>query len=130
MGTLNHGLGPLFCCFITLFGAGGTLDPLAPPSAPWRPPGRMFANSGRARAHSHGHAHDCRHGHAHGYYHGHKKYIIGIAYGYSHGHAHYILAVPMILSMGTLEIQNFVYMYYTSRMGSYHYIVRPIVDNH
>ena len=26
MGTLNHGLGPLFCCFITLFGAGGTLD--------------------------------------------------------------------------------------------------------
>ena len=39
MGTLNHGLGPLFCCFITLFGAGGTLDPLAPPGAPWRPPG-------------------------------------------------------------------------------------------
>ena len=36
-------------------------------------PGRMFANSRRARAHSHGHAHDCRHGHARGYYHGHKK---------------------------------------------------------
>ena len=36
-------------------------------------PGGMFANSRRARAHSHGHAHDCRHGHAHGYYHGHKK---------------------------------------------------------
>ena len=34
-------------------------------------PGRMFANSGRARAHSHGHAH--------GYYHGQKKHIIGIA---------------------------------------------------
>ena len=26
LGTLNHGLGPLFCCFITLFGAGGTID--------------------------------------------------------------------------------------------------------
>ena len=51
-------------------------------------PGGMFANSGRARAHSHGHAHDCRHGHAHGYYHGHKKYIIGIAYGLRHGHAY------------------------------------------
>ena len=36
LGTLNHGLGPLFCCFITLFGAGGSLDP---PAAPWRPPG-------------------------------------------------------------------------------------------
>ena len=35
----------------------------------------MFANSIRARAHSHGHAHDCRHGHAHGYYLGHKKNI-------------------------------------------------------
>ena len=34
LGTLNHGLGPLFCCFITLFGAGGTLDP---PGAPWCP---------------------------------------------------------------------------------------------
>ena len=63
----------------------------------------MFANSIRARAHSHGHAHDCRHGHAHGYYHGHKKHIIGIAHGYSHGHAYYILAVPMTRSMGTLE---------------------------
>ena len=44
LGTLNHGLGPLFCCFITLFGAGGTLDPpggpwcpLAPPWTPWCP---------------------------------------------------------------------------------------------
>ena len=36
LGTLNHGLGSLFCCFITLFGAGGILDP---PGAPWRPPG-------------------------------------------------------------------------------------------
>ena len=26
MGTLNYGLGPLFCCFITLFGARGSLD--------------------------------------------------------------------------------------------------------
>ena len=34
LGTLNHGLGPLFCCFITLFGAGGTPDP---PEAPWCP---------------------------------------------------------------------------------------------
>ena len=59
-----------------------------------------------------------------------KKHIIGIAHGYSHGHAHYILAVPMTLSMGALEIHNFVYRYYTSRMESYHYIVRPIVDNH
>ena len=36
LGTLNYDLGPLFCCFITLFGAGGILDP---PGAPWRPPG-------------------------------------------------------------------------------------------
>ena len=36
LGTLNHDLGPLFCCFISLFGAGGSLDP---PGAPWRPPG-------------------------------------------------------------------------------------------
>ena len=68
----------------------------------------MFANSGRARAHSHGHAHDCRHGHARGYYHGHKKHIKGIAHGYSHGHAHYILAVPMTLSMGTIAISGWV----------------------
>ena len=63
----------------------------------------MFANSIRARAHSHGHAHDCRHAHARGYYHGHKKYIIGIAHGYSHGRAHSTLAVPMALSTGTTE---------------------------
>ena len=44
LGTLNHGLGPLFCCFITLFGARGSLDPpgapwcpLAPPWTPWCP---------------------------------------------------------------------------------------------
>ena len=44
LGTLNHGLGSLFCCFITLFGAGGILDPpgtpwhpLAPPWTPWGP---------------------------------------------------------------------------------------------
>ena len=64
-------------------------------------PGGMFANSIRARAHSHGHAHDCRHAHARGYYHGHKKCIIGIAHGYSHGHAHFTLAVPLALSTGT-----------------------------
>ena len=44
-------------------------------------PGGMFANSIRACAHIHGHAHDCRHAHARGYYHGHKKYIIGNAHG-------------------------------------------------
>ena len=44
LGTLNHDLGPLFCCFISLFGAGGSLDPpgapwcpLAPPCTPWCP---------------------------------------------------------------------------------------------
>ena len=36
LGTLNNDLGSLFCCFITLFGAGGILDP---PGTPWRPPG-------------------------------------------------------------------------------------------
>jgi len=36
LGTLNHGLESLFYCFITHFGAGGSLDP---PGAPWRPPG-------------------------------------------------------------------------------------------
>jgi len=69
-------------------------------------PGGMFANSIRARAHSHGHAHDCRHAHARGYYHGHKKYIIGIAHGYSHGHANFTLAVPMAFSTGKLECLN------------------------
>ena len=34
LGTLNYSLGPLFCCFITLFGAGGTVDP---PGAPLDP---------------------------------------------------------------------------------------------
>ena len=34
LDTLNHGLGSLFCCFITLFGAGGILDP---PGTPWCP---------------------------------------------------------------------------------------------
>ena len=34
LGTLNYDLGPLFCCFITLFDAGGILDP---PGAPWCP---------------------------------------------------------------------------------------------
>ena len=44
LGTLNHGLGSLFCCFITLFGARGSQDPpgapwcpLAPPWTPWCP---------------------------------------------------------------------------------------------
>ena len=44
LGTLNHGLGSLLCCFITLFGARGSLDPpgapwcpLAPPWTPWCP---------------------------------------------------------------------------------------------
>ena len=36
LDTLNHGLESLFYCFITHFGAGGSLDP---PGAPWRPPG-------------------------------------------------------------------------------------------
>merc|ERR1712020_648385 len=38
LGSLNHDLGPLFCCFISFFGAGGSLGPpwrpLAPPGAP------------------------------------------------------------------------------------------------
>ena len=34
LGTLNHGLGPFFCCFISLFGVRGTLNP---PGGPWRP---------------------------------------------------------------------------------------------
>ena len=88
-------------------------------------PGGVFANSRRARAHSHGHAHDCRHGHAHGYYHGHKKNTLGIAHGYSHGHALYVLAVPMTLSMGTPEIHSFVNRYYASTMESHYYM-----DNH
>ena len=31
LGTLTHGLEALFCCFITLFGVRGSLDP---PGAP------------------------------------------------------------------------------------------------
>ena len=36
LGTLKHGLESLFYCFITIFGVGGSL---APPGAPWCPPG-------------------------------------------------------------------------------------------
>ena len=36
LDTLNHGLGPLFYCFITLFCVEGSLDPAG---TPWRPPG-------------------------------------------------------------------------------------------
>ena len=36
LGTLNHGLGPLFCCFITHFGVGSSL---VASGAPWCPPG-------------------------------------------------------------------------------------------
>ena len=36
LGTLKHGLGSLFYCFITSFGVGSSLDP---PDAPWWPPG-------------------------------------------------------------------------------------------
>ena len=39
LGTLNHGLRPLFCCFIALFGAGGTPDPPWSPLVPPGPPG-------------------------------------------------------------------------------------------
>ena len=35
LDTLNRGLGPFFAVFITLFAAGGWVDP---PGAPWRPP--------------------------------------------------------------------------------------------
>ena len=44
LGALNHGLGPSFCCFITLSGARGSPDPpgtpwgpLTPPWTPWCP---------------------------------------------------------------------------------------------
>ena len=47
----------------------------------------MFANSGRARAHSHRHAHGCRNGHTHGSYHGQNDHTIGIAYWMHRGHA-------------------------------------------
>ena len=36
LGTFNHGLEPLFCCFITHFGVGSSL---VAHGAPWRPPG-------------------------------------------------------------------------------------------
>ena len=38
----------------------------------------MFANSIRARAHSHGHAHDCGHAHARGCCHGHEDTYVAI----------------------------------------------------
>ena len=45
LGTLNHGLEPLFCCFITHFGVGSSLVapstpwcPLTPPWTPLEPP--------------------------------------------------------------------------------------------
>ena len=36
LGTFNHGLEPLFCCFITHFGVGSSL---VTPGAPWCTPG-------------------------------------------------------------------------------------------
>ena len=36
LGTFNHGLEPLFCCFITHFGVGSSL---VAPGAPWCTPG-------------------------------------------------------------------------------------------
>ena len=47
LGTLNHGLRPLFCCFITLFGAGGSLDP---PEAPWCPHDSWYVNLGHSQS--------------------------------------------------------------------------------
>ena len=38
LGTLNHGLGSLFCCVITVFGAGGSLDLPGAPLGPLVPP--------------------------------------------------------------------------------------------
>ena len=57
LGTLNHGLGPLFCCFITLFGARGSLDPpgapwcpLAPPWTPWCPQDPWYVILGHSQS--------------------------------------------------------------------------------
>ena len=46
LGTLNHGLGSLFCCFITLFGAGGSLDPPGAPLDPLVPPWPLVCHPG------------------------------------------------------------------------------------
>ena len=37
-GYFKPWFGAIFAVFITLFAAGGSVDPLAPPGAPWRPP--------------------------------------------------------------------------------------------
>ena len=57
LGTLNHGFGPLFCCFITLFGAGSSLHPpgpprrpLAPPWTPWCPPDPWYVILGHSQS--------------------------------------------------------------------------------
>ena len=57
LGTLNYDLGPLFCCFISLFGARGSLDPpsapwcpLAPPWTPWCPPDPWYVILGHSQS--------------------------------------------------------------------------------
>ena len=57
LGTLNYDLGPLFCSFITLFGAGGILDPpgapwcpLAPPWTPWCPQDPWYVILGHSQS--------------------------------------------------------------------------------
>ena len=54
LDTLNHGLGPLFYCFITLFCVKGSLDPpwhiLAAPWTPWRPPDPWYVILGQIQS--------------------------------------------------------------------------------
>ncbi len=44
LDTLNRGLGPFFAVFITLFAAGGSVDPLAPP---WTPSSKCWYQSSK-----------------------------------------------------------------------------------
>ena len=50
LGTLNHGLGQLFCCFITFLAPGVASTPLAPPWNPCLPPDSSFVILGHSQS--------------------------------------------------------------------------------
>ena len=90
--------------------SGAPKRAIPPETSPFGAPGGVFANSRRARAHSHRHAHDYSHGHARGYYHGHKKthcigmpmaLVMGMPVATTMRTKKYVIGVPVPLVMGT-----------------------------
>ena len=99
---------------------GPPKGPVWASKGPFGGPGGVFANSRRARAHSHRHAHDYSHGHSRDYYHGHKK--------------KHCIVMPMLLVMGmpvatTMGTKNICHRHahglYHGHEGKKHICVMP-----